>query len=126
MPFVYYLLNLWCCMSVFNEIASFQGPRPGRNLHSVTELFYVTASVAEESSGGKSGYPRSLFICNRSITRGGLRLIGNVSQNILPTVGLSTYIICVQVRTEMRKKRLTPPFIDLGSFIKCMLIWTEG
>ncbi len=113
-------------MSVFHEIASFQGPRPGRNLHSVTELFYVTTSVAEESSGGKSGYPRSLFICNRPITRGGLKLIGNVSQNILPTVGLSTYIICVQVRTEMRKKRFTPPFIGLGSFIKYMLIWTEG
>jgi hypothetical protein len=60
------------------------------------------------------------------ITKGGLRLIGNVSQNILPTAGLSTYIICVQVRTGMRKKRLTPPFIDLGSFIKYMLIWTEG
>ena len=108
------------------ESRVFQEFRPGRILHSVTELFYVAASVAEESSGGKSGYPRSLFICNRSITRGGLRLIGNVSQNILPTVGLSTYIICVQVRTEMRKKRLTPPFIDLGSFIKYMLVWTEG
>ena len=92
----------------------------------MTELFYVTARVAEESSGGKSGYPRSLFICNRSITRGGLKLIGNVSQNILPTVGLSTYIICVQVRTEMRKKRLTPPCIDLlVSFITYMLLWTE-
>ena len=72
----------------FNGIASFQESRPGRILHSVTELLYVAASVAEESSGGKSGYPRSLFICNRSITRGGLKLIGNVSQNILPTVGL--------------------------------------
>jgi hypothetical protein len=71
MPFVYYLLNLWCCLSVFNEIASFQEFRSGRNLHSVTELFYVAASVAEESSGGKSGYPRSLFICNRSYYKGG-------------------------------------------------------
>ena len=112
-------------MSVLMESRVFQEFRPGRILHSVTELLYVAASVAEESSGGKSGYPRSLFICNRSITRGGLKLIGNVSQNILPTVGLSTYIICVQVRTEMRKKRLTPPFIDLCSFIKCMLVWTE-
>jgi hypothetical protein len=86
------------------ESRVFQEFRPGRILHSVTELFYVTASMAEELSGGKSGYPRSLFICNRSITRGGLGLIGNVSQNILPTVGPSTYIICVQVRTEMRRK----------------------
>ena len=82
--------------------------------------------MVEESSGGKSGYPRSLYIAIGLFQKGGLKLIGNVSQNILPTVGLSTYIICVQVRTEMRKKRLTPPFIDLCSFIKCMLIWTEG
>ncbi len=110
----------------FNEIASFQESRPGRNLHSVTNLFYVTASVAEESSGGKSGYPQSLFICNKSITKGGLKLIGNVSQNILLTVG-ALYILFVSKEDKMRKKRLTPPFIDLlDSFIKCMLIWTEG
>ncbi len=53
----------------------------------MTELFYVTARMVEESSGGKSGYPQSLFICNKSITRGGLKLIGNILQNILPTVG---------------------------------------
>jgi hypothetical protein len=38
------------------------------------------------------------------ITKGGLKLIGNVSQNILPTVGLPSYISCVQERTEMRRK----------------------
>ncbi len=75
-------------MSVLMESRVFQEFRPSRILHSVTELFYVAASMAEESSGGESGYPRSLFNCNRSITRGGLKLIGNVSQNILPTVGL--------------------------------------
>ncbi len=93
----------------------------------MTELFYVTASVVEESSGGKSGYPQSLYICNRFITKGGLKLTGNVSQNILLTVGaLYIYYLCPR-KDKMRRKRLTSPFIDLlDSFIKCMLIWTEG
>jgi hypothetical protein len=60
------------------------------------------------------------------ITKGGLKLIGNVSQNILLTVG-ALYILFVSKEDKMRQKRLTPPFIDLlDSFIKCMLIWTEG
>jgi hypothetical protein len=53
------------------ELRVFQEFRPGRILHSVTELLYVAASVAEESSGGKSGYPRSLFICNGSYYKRG-------------------------------------------------------
>ncbi len=88
MPFVYHLLNLRCCMSVLKKKRVSKSSDRAASLHSVTELFYVTARMVEESSGGKSGYPRSLFICNRSITKGGLKLIGNVSQNILPTVGL--------------------------------------
>ena len=86
----------------------------------------MTARMVEESSGGKSGHPRNLYICNRFITKGGLKLIGNVSQNILLTVG-ALYILFVSKEDKMRQKRLTPPFIDLlDSFIKCMLIWTEG
>jgi hypothetical protein len=37
------------------------------NLHSMTELFYVTARMVEESSRGKSGYPRNLYICKRGL-----------------------------------------------------------
>jgi hypothetical protein len=44
-------------MSVLMESRVFQGFRPGRILYSVTELFYVAASVAGESSGGKIGVP---------------------------------------------------------------------
>ncbi len=89
----------------FNEIASFQEFRPGRNLHSATELFYVTASVVEESSRGKSGYPQSLYICNRFITKGSLKLTGNVSQNILLTVG-ALYILFVSKERQDEKEKI--------------------
>ena len=47
------------------------------------------------------------------ITNGGLKLIGNVSQNILPTVGLLHILFVFKKKTEMRRKRLTPPSIKL-------------
>ena len=87
----------------FNEIASFQEFRPGRNLHSMTELFYVTACMVEESSGGKSGYPRRLYICNRFNTKRGLKLIGNVSQNILLTVGILHILFVSKKRQDEGK-----------------------
>jgi hypothetical protein len=105
----------------------FQEFRPDRILHSVTELLYVAASVAEESSGGKLGYPRRLFICNRSYyQKGGLKLIGNVSQNILPTVGLLHILFVFKKRQRWEEKGLTPRSIKFFvSFIKCMLVWIE-
>jgi hypothetical protein len=71
----------------------------------VTELFYVTARMVEESSGGKSGYPRSLYFATGLFQKGGLKLIGNVLQNILLTVG-ALYILFVSKARQDEKEKI--------------------
>ncbi len=73
----------------------------------------------EESSGGKSGYPQSLFICNRSITRGGLKLIGNILQDILPTVGV-LHILFVFKKNSDEKKKVDTTVYRITCFIHKM------
>jgi hypothetical protein len=59
-------------MSVLMESRVFQEFRPGRILYSVTELFYVAASVAEESSGGKIGVPAEFIYLQQVLLQKGV------------------------------------------------------
>ena len=59
-------------MSVLMESRVFQEFRPGRILHSVTELLYVAASVAEESSGGKIGVPAEFIYLQQVLLQKGV------------------------------------------------------
>jgi hypothetical protein len=85
----------------------------------VTELFYVTARMVEESSGGKSGHPRNLYICNRFITKGGLKLIGNVPQNILLTVG-TLHLLFVSKKRQDEKEKIDTTIYRFTCFIHKM------
>jgi hypothetical protein len=110
----------------FKEIASFQEFRPGRKL-----AFCDRVILCDRAYGGRIvwreiGVPAEFIYLQQVYYTVGLKLIGNVSQNILLTVGV-LHILFVSKKNKMRRKRLTPPSIDLlVLFIKCMLIWTEG
>ncbi len=71
----------------FNGIASFQKFRPGRKF-----AFCDRVILCDRAYGGRIvwreiGVPAEFIFCNRFITKGGLKLIGNVLQNIFLTVG---------------------------------------
>jgi hypothetical protein len=76
--------------------------------------------VVEESSGGKSGHPQSLFICNKSIARGGLKLIGNILQNILPTVGALPILFVFKKKKRDEKRKVDTTIYRTTCFIHKM------
>ena len=112
----------------FNGIASFSRVQTGPHLAFCDRVILCVHERGGRIVWREIGVPAEfIYLQQVLLQERSLKLIGNVSQNILPTVGLSSYISCVQERTEMRRKGLTPPSIKLFvSFIKCMLIWTEG